>query len=92
MEKKRVTYFPNGFSDWHETHFEMVEHIVSSVHLSGSAANIKQAEQGHGGLYELAEDWTNEFEKKYQGQFWDGEYRDTIEAFIKEKEFNTKHT
>jgi len=40
---------------------------------------------GRGALYELAEDWTNQFEERNKNRDWDGEFFDEIEQFITEK-------
>lgn len=77
--------FPNGFDSWYETHHEMVaavyrhgdHHVVASV-----------AEQvGTGGLYDLAKDWTDQFEKQYEGEMWGEEklFFDELELFIDSK-------
>ena len=45
----------------------------------------RHSEQGHGGLYELAEELTDEFELLNKGRVWDGEFFDEIEEFLSEK-------
>lgn len=86
------TEFPNGFTSWHETHFEVVEHISACLRADkgNTIAEKTQAEGGHGALYELAEKLTNEFENKYKGTAWgqDIEFFDTIEAFLEESDLN----
>jgi hypothetical protein len=42
-------------------------------------------EKGHGGLYELAEDLTDEFETINKNREWDGEFFEEIETFLNEK-------
>jgi hypothetical protein len=42
-------------------------------------------EKGHGGLYELAEELTDEFESLNKGREWDGEFFEEIERFLDEK-------
>ena len=76
--------FPNGFSSWQETHFEIVSAISYRIHQMqpSSVVWLRNEEQGQGGLYELAEELTDEFENIYQGVEWDGNYMDTIEQFI----------
>ncbi len=41
--------------------------------------------QGTGGLYEIAEEWTDEFEKLNEGREWDGEFFDELEDFCRLK-------
>jgi hypothetical protein len=49
-------------------------------------AQDRLAEQGQGGLYELAQELTDKFERMYEGTTRDEvEWYDTIEAFIKDK-------
>lgn len=92
--------FPNGVTSWKETHFEMVASItvlrggepflcpgdilplVDKIHPFIQKIDDTQ---GTGGFYELAEDWTNEFELKHLNREWDGEYYDEIEEFVKQK-------
>lgn len=77
--------FPNGFDDWHETHYQIVSIIVQEEKREASQV-LNNASTGE--LWELAKDWTDQFEKEYQGRDWaDGDYFDTIEEFINEKIF-----
>ena len=77
--------FPNGFTSWIETHYEM----VSIIERLRDLPEKKQPEiiveindtQGTGGFYELAEDWTNEFEIQNKGRAWDGEFFEEVERF-----------
>lgn len=81
-----VKVFPNGFSAWHETHFEIVSAINSQLSISeDNMSNRVKYAQGTGGLYELAEELTNKFEKMHQGREWDGDFFDEVEGFIKEE-------
>ena len=81
--------FPNGFDSWQETHFEVVMGIadtlvpdLANAIEENSVAYKRQEEQGTGGLYELAEELTNEFETINQGKEWDGEFRDELDKFL----------
>lgn len=78
--------FPNGFSSWQETHYEVVAHITTTMDMAYTMANTTQETQGTGGLYELAESLTDEFEDHYKGFEWDGEFFDTISGFLEEKD------
>lgn len=81
--------FPNGFEDWHETHFEMVKAIVECLDNQTEGVIHDVAEdEGTGGLYELAKDWTDEFETLHIGKDWgesEDPYIDCIDKFISEK-------
>jgi len=84
---KEIKHFPNGFGSWQETHFE----IVSEINLelikdtpSGIIGSTYES-QGVGGMYELAEDWTDEFELLNEGRLWDGEFFDEIRQFVKDR-------
>jgi len=82
-----VQDFPNGFTSWVEAHHEAVKFITEDLMRDEprTKAAIIAEERGTGGLYELAEDLANQFEHKYKGREWDGEYFDEIEAFLTEK-------
>jgi len=76
--------FPNGFSCWAETHFQ----IVTAIALNEEAPTITDIvrRQGSGGLWELSESLTDEFEATYEGATWeDGDWYDTMDNFITEK-------
>lgn len=81
--------FPNGFTSWYETYFEMVEHIVTTLHYSGTVSQKREEEQGIGGLYELAKEMTDKFEEQYKGTEWgkddDTQFFDHIETFLKKE-------
>jgi hypothetical protein len=85
MEK----HFPNGFTSWQETHYEIVSMISFQTRLPDSQQSelIRDtyAAKGTGGMYELAEELTDEFETLNEGRIWDGEYFDEIEEFINQK-------
>jgi hypothetical protein len=85
MTKKQFKKkFPNGLTNWIETHHEVVAYITSQQMTdNGKPTTIKEIEQtrGTGGLYELAEKWTDEFETIHKGREWDGEFFDEIETF-----------
>lgn len=72
----------NGLTSWHETHFEIVSEIVLRLHKDDSTL-LKYYNQhnGIGGMYELAEELTDKFEKKFEDFEWDGEFFDEIEKF-----------
>ena len=81
--------FPKGFTSWHETHFEVVMFINSrdEYYYDGcdkEVVYIRRQEQGQGGIYELASEWTDEFEEQYKDIVWgeDLDWFDTIEDWL----------
>jgi len=76
-----------------ETHFEVSAFIgLKIAEWNGDEENIDKVnevycEQGRGGVYELAEDWTTEFENKYKDVVWgeEADYFDTIDNFLNNK-------
>lgn len=67
MARKR---FPNGFSSWQETHFEVVSIIAVRLFKNVIPASLAERyeAQGIGGMYELAEELTDKFEKLNKGR------------------------
>lgn len=84
--------FPNGFSSWQETHFEIVSYIKDDLKrgLKTMFTNISE-NQGTGGLYEIAEELTDKFEKQHKGREWDGDFFDEIESFMLKESINQNH-
>jgi len=90
--------FPNGFESWQETHFEVVKNILwetSNGLQNGDENNFwtlyanVYKKKGDGGLYELAKEITDGFEKLYtpESLFMDSDdkesmYYETLEAFL----------
>lgn len=89
MDEKQ---FPNGFASWQETHYEVVAAILfdDRHNPEHSAVSVIMERAGTGGLYELAEKLTDEFEKINEGKEWDGDFFDEIDAFMEEKLNNIK--
>lgn len=87
--KKQEKEFPNGFTSWMETHHEIVEfivaHIIQSKTEEGNVILDTSHNQGTGGIYDLAEGWTDEFEKLNTGRDWDGEFFDEVGKFCANK-------
>ena len=81
--------FPNGFDSWQETHYEVVQAITTEHSKDNPRGVVKERHdaQGHGGLYELAEELTDEFEKLIEGREWNGEFFDEFDAFLTKKLF-----
>lgn len=83
--------FPNGFTCWHETHAEICSMISSTlanfVEYQDDQCEVYDAYEngGSGAMYELAKEWTDEFELANKGREWDGEFMDEVEKFFKSK-------
>jgi len=77
--------FPNGFTEWHETHYEIVQAMTIEWVKDKPKGIVLETQEsaGHGGLYDLAFELTNKFEKENVGKAWgiDEEYFDAIEKF-----------
>ena len=81
-------------SNYLEVYFDTVQFITDCLDNEmdyGTIRNVvckRQIEQGSGGMYELAKEWTDEFTEKYKDVVWgedDLEYYDTIEEFLTNK-------
>ena len=89
--KEKAKYFPNGFTSWMETHYEVVQAITLKLSdedmEEDSALYERLEEEGTGGMYELSEALTDAFEKEYKGAIWgaDFDYYETIEHFLNTK-------
>jgi len=81
--------FVNGFESWHETHFEVVKAITLEYMKDEPQGLVaeRHGAQGYGGLYELAQELTNEFESLHDVCDWDGDFFDEIELFLNKKLF-----
>ena len=82
----------NDLSTYLETYYEVVSYIERYLRDSDNDYDDdntiiinRHKSQGHGGLYELAKEWNDDFEKIYNDKEWDGEWLDTIEDFLIEK-------
>jgi len=72
--------------DWIETHHEIVAAITISLYKDEETTFRQVNEtQGTGGIWELAETLTDEFQSIHDGREWDGEFYDEIESFINQK-------
>jgi hypothetical protein len=82
--------FPNGFTSWAETHFEIVRYICQ-FEGDGGVIGFTANMGGTGALYELAEQWADDFEQlnKDRGDS-DGEFFDEIESFCNQKNNSNK--
>ena len=77
--------FPNGFDNWAETHFVVVENILHALSLeNGNFAENEINERGQGGLWIMARTLTDWFELKFKGENWGikREYFDELEKMF----------
>ena len=74
-------------TDWIETYFEVVTWINDQLNKEGSLPHRQECHKGRGGLYELAEELTDEFQKDYGEIKWSEvvEYYDALEIFLNDK-------
>lgn len=77
MEDKR---FPNGFESWCKTYYAIVDFLTFT---SKVAKSYKQ--NGTKEMYELAKEFTDEFETLNKGREWNGEFFKEIESFLMKK-------
>lgn len=73
-----------------ETHYEVVSFIERAMlKADDSTDNVvtrKHEMGGHASLYELAKDWTDEFQKLHNDTDWsETEWLDTIDTFLNNK-------
>jgi hypothetical protein len=70
-----------------ETHYEVAQAIAFAL-MDGKCAHLRniQEESGTGGLWLFAKELTNEFEQTHADNEWeDGDYFETLEAFLEQK-------
>lgn len=87
--------FPNGFTDWTETHHFVSQEITIAENLEevpDRVASIR-SEFGVAGLWELSRNLTNKFEKENAGVVWgeDKDYHETFEAFIEKEIYHANN-
>jgi hypothetical protein len=76
----------DGFESYLETHYEMVQ-AITMEHIKDEPQGVvreRHDAQGHGGLYELAEELTGKFERQNEIASWDADFFETIYQFTKE--------
>lgn len=81
-----------NLDDYLETYFDIVAYITDhlTAYECDDAWSIilkRYEEQGRGGMYELAKEWTDIFMRDYKDINWGDEleYYDTIETFLNDK-------
>lgn len=81
---------PQGFQNWIETFYEIVDHLATSSHFSGSMANVAREQGGMMALHTLAQGLTDEFESAHNAEYADGwteaDFFETIDEWLKGKE------
>ena len=84
---ENLTGFINGFTSWHQTHFEISGWIALQLRKESPAPCVSKRydANGTGGMYELAKELTNEFEELHAYREWDGDYFDELESFLDTK-------
>ncbi len=85
-------HFPNGFESWAETHHEIVSEINRVMDTLGGTPRLNEIQdsQGSHGMYSLAIELTDQFERDNQGVEWGSEdeasnlldWHETLEAFL----------
>jgi len=89
---------PEDLDSYLETYFEIVQEIVLTIEKEkegeGNAITRQHDEKGRGGLYELAKEWTDEFEAKYKGIEWgvEIEFHEKLEEFLDLKTIGEKYS
>lgn len=88
-----VKEFPNGFDSWQETHAEICIELGSRIE-KGIEPEEDGMELSRGEVWELAENLTDQFEKKYKDIAWaidinpetkeEYYYYDELEKFLDE--------
>jgi hypothetical protein len=89
MQKKN---FPNGFTSWAETHFEIAR-FINTYGDEGGIIGFTEIMGGMGALYELAVEWTDEFENQSESRNdEDGQFFDELQDFLSRKNNPSKLT
>lgn len=69
-----------------EAYYEIVESITLAMQFdTNTVVHQIYSTQGRGGLYELAKQWTDEFQSLYGDREWDSEWLDVITDFFNSK-------
>ena len=73
--------------EWAEVHYQIVEFITLELEKTyDNPINQLYSTTGRGGVWELAFDWTNEFQAIYGEVPWiEDSWWDTLEGFINKK-------
>jgi hypothetical protein len=87
LKNSEAPVFPNGFTNWVETHHNVVVEIERMIDTGNDTLWPKkladvQANGGQGGVWELCEQITHAFERKNRGRDLVGEYFEELHDFI----------
>ena len=75
-----------NMDDYLETYHEITALIYSELESDHDCVvRQRYAEQGHGGMYELAKEWADEFHSLHADTEWDGEWLETLDEFFNNK-------
>jgi hypothetical protein len=87
IHDNQMNKFPNGIESWIETHHEVVEALTFETAKDKMTGLVFETRQsgGYTAVYELAKSLTNEFENLHKGRFWDGDFVEEVEKFMKHK-------
>jgi hypothetical protein len=84
--------FPNDIASYLETHCVISMALGKQMENEKGLAWKRHNEQGTGGIYELAEELTDEFENMLKDEPWeDKDYLEEIDFFLEIKEMETKY-
>lgn len=77
--------FPNGFTSWSETHYEVVAEITRRMDNLGGSPALNAIFNAHGtnGLYGASVRLTDKFEEQNEGETWEArDWREELEAYL----------
>lgn len=74
---------PGG--DYLETYYEMVSQLETLKNQPGNQVADVYDHGGTGSMYEMAEEWTDEFQREHEGKQWNGEFFDAVDRFVENK-------
>ena len=79
-----MSKFIGDFEEWQETHFEVVRELLNNEDLFlDKIENSERQDKGTGGMWTLAKDIANAFQKEYKDENWeDKEWYNTLWDFI----------
>jgi hypothetical protein len=80
-------YFYNGFAEWLKVHNNVLQYMHRNWGAKLVGLSIKNTQEKDTiDIYELAENWTNEFELQYRGQDWNrANFDSAITNFCEER-------
>lgn len=77
---------PKGKSEWAETHYNVVAFIENELSYPDSTITKKMEEAGRGRMWEMAEEWTDQFEQENKNEEWtDRDYFEELDKFFDKK-------